>query len=111
MAQRVLVKRIEPNLWQWREVSAAGDWHNDAFYTGDINLLKETTAGKPVWFVLNGVDAVCRTVPADIKDRRQLLKILPFEIEEHIITPIEDIHMAYGPIVDDHISVVYGDES
>ncbi len=109
MAERILVKKIGGNLWQWREVTAQGTWRGDAVYAGDINLLRETVEGKAVWLVLPGPDIVSQRLPADIKDRRQLLKILPFEVEEHVINPIEDMQFAYGPVDNGSICVAYGD--
>lgn len=109
VSERILVRKIEENLWQWREVSSQGDWCAEAYYTGDINLLKESSQGKPTWLVLPGQNVVSQHVPADIKDRNQLLKILPYEIEDDVIDPIEDMHFSYGQILGDSISVAYGE--
>lgn len=97
-----------PNLWQWRELDSAGQWLNDSFYTGDINLLKETVAGRLVSLILPGQDIVSDCVPADITDRKQLLKILPYELEEFIIEPVEDLQFTFGPIENGTICVAYG---
>lgn len=107
MSERILVRKIEDNLWQWRAVSAAGEWYGEAFYTGDINLLKESVAGQHVWLILPGQDVVSQQADATIKDRRQLLKILPYEVEEGIINAVEDLHFAFGAIEDDKIPLAY----
>ncbi len=109
MSERVLVRKIEDNLWQWREASSQGGWATDAYYTGDINLLTETTKGKLVWLILPGQSVVSQYLAADIKDRNQLLKLLPYEIEDNVIDPVEDVHFSFGEIQDDRIQVVYGD--
>lgn len=109
MAERVLVRQLEPNLWQWRAVTGLGQWQSEAFYTGDINLLKETIAGRSVWLIFPGVEMVSQRVVADIKDRRQLLKALPFEVEDDVINPIEDLHFAFGAVEDGTIPLAYGD--
>lgn len=108
VAEKIIVRKIEDNLWQWREVNAQGEWQSNAFYTGDINLLKESVEGKAVWLVFSGLEIVSQRMEVDIKDRRQLVKILPFEIEEHIIDPVEDLHFCFGPVEDDKIAVAYG---
>lgn len=109
MAERILVRKIEENLWQWREVTAQGEWRSNAFYTGDINLLKESIEGKTVWLIFSGLDIVSERVAVDIKDRRQLLKILPFEVEEHIIDPVEEMQFCFGEVEGDSIALAYGE--
>lgn len=109
VSDRILVRKVEQNLWQWRAVSAQGEWHSEAFYTGDINLLKESVEGRHVWLILPGQNIVSLRADATIKDRRQLLKIVPYEIEEGIITAVEDLHFAFGAIEGDKIPVAYTD--
>lgn len=109
MSEKVLVRKIAHNLWQWREVTTLGTWRADTFYTGDINLLKETVEGRLVSLILPGQDIVSDRLPADISDRRQLLKILPFEVEEFIIDDVDDLHFAYGAVTNQTIPVAYAD--
>lgn len=109
VSERILVRKIEHNLWQWRQASAQGQWSSDVFYTGDINLLKESVEGRLVFLILPGQDVVSQLVDADIKDRKQLLKILPYEIEDAIIDQVEDLHFVYGAIENDTIPVAYMD--
>lgn len=108
MASKVFVRKIQDNLWQWRVATAEGQWVSDEFYTGDINLLKETIEHRLVWLMVPGANVVSQLAHADIKDRRQLIKTLPFELEEDIVDPVEDLHFAYGNIQNDTIPVVYG---
>lgn len=109
MSDRILVRKIEHNLWQWREASGQGEWLRDAFYTGDVNLLKESVDGRQVWLVIPGQEVVSQRVEVEIKDRKQLLKILPYEIEDGIIDAVEDLHFVYGNIENDTIPVAYAD--
>lgn len=109
MSERILVRKIEQNLWQWREASDNGAWLRDAFYTGDINLLKESVEGRQVWLIVPGQEVVSQRVEVEIKDRRQLLKILPYEIEDSIIDAVEDLHFVFGAIEGDTIPVAYMD--
>lgn len=109
VSERILVRKIEHNLWQWREASAEGAWLRDAFYTGDINLLKESVEGRQVWLIVPGQEVVSQRVEVEIKDRKQLLKILPYEIEDSIIDAVEDLHFVYGVIENDTIPVAYMD--
>ena len=107
MTEIVFVRKIEENLWQWRESDAQHQWVGDAFYTGDINLLKETVQGRSVYLLIPGESVVTRIAEAPIKDRRQLLKVLPYDLEEDIVEPVEDMQFAYGPIFEDQIPVAY----
>lgn len=109
MSERILVRKIGPNLWQWREATTQGEWQGDAFYTGDINLLKEAVAGRLVWLLLPGQSVVSQRVPVEIKDRKQLLKVLPYEIEDSIIDAVEELHFAFGPLQGDTVVVAYAD--
>jgi general secretion pathway protein L len=109
VSERILVRKIGHNLWQWREASAQGEWLSEAFYTGDINLLKESVQGRQIWLIVPGQEVVSQRVEVEIKDRKQLLKILPYEIEDGIIDAVEDLHFIYGPIENDTIAVVYTD--
>lgn len=109
MATRVLVRKLREDLWQWRATTAEGAWLSDEFYTGDINLLKEAIAGAIVWLIVPGTSAVSQVTEADIKDRKQLTRTLPFELEDDIIDPVEQLHFAFGPIQNDSIAVVYAE--
>ncbi|MCR6652999.1 MAG: type II secretion system protein GspL [Cellvibrionaceae bacterium] len=109
MSERILVRKIGHNLWQWREASAEGEWLSEAFYTGDVNLLKESVEGRQVWLIVPGQEVVSQRVEVEIKDRKQLLKILPYEIEDGIIDAVEDLHFVYGNVENDTIAVAYTD--
>lgn len=108
MAETILVRKRQENLWQWREVTSQGTWRSDSFYIGDIDLLTEAIAGKIVWCILPGTDIASQLLPAEIKDRGQLLKTLPFEVEEGVIDPIENLHFAFGLVESSIIPVAYG---
>lgn len=109
MANRVFVRKLQDNLWQWRPATNEGQWLGEEFFTGDINLLKESIAGQIVWLLMLGTEVVTQVADADINDRKQLLKTLPFELEEDIIDPVEDLHFAFGPLADGKIPVAYAD--
>lgn len=109
VANRVFVRKIQENLWQWREIDATDHWVTEEFYTGDSNLLKESVEGKLVALVVPGINVVSQVLPADLSDRRQLIKTLPYELEEDIIDSVDDLHFAFGPIENGTISTAYGD--
>ncbi len=110
MAERILVRKIEPGLWQWRLVTAQHEWLNESFYTGDINLLKESIEGKSCWLILDGRDVGTQTVDVGVKDRKLLPKLVPFELEDSLVTPVEDLVFAYGPLVEGNVNASYVNE-
>jgi general secretion pathway protein L len=111
VAERILVRKLNPGLWQWRAVSTQNLWLSDVFYTGDINLLAETAKGKVCWLILDGRSVVSQTVNVGIKDRKLLPKLVPFSIEESVVTSLEDLVFSYGPLVDGIVQVSYTNEA
>lgn len=109
MVDRIFVRQLEPGLYQWRTLPPQAGLRSDNVYMGDANLLKESVDGRALIYILDGRQVVTQRLPAEIKDRRQLLKVLPYEVEEHIVDPIEDVHFAYGPVEEGEISLAYTD--
>lgn len=107
MAERILVRKIEPGLWQWRMVNSQNEWLSESFYTGDVNLLEEAVAGKSCWLLLDGRNVASQSVDVGVKDRKLLSKLVPFEVEEHIVTPVDELIFAYGPLIDGVVSTQY----
>ncbi|HEY6527429.1 MAG TPA: type II secretion system protein GspL, partial [Cellvibrionaceae bacterium] len=110
MSERIYVRKLENSLWQWRYVTPLGQWSSESFYTGDINLLAESIAGKPVVLLLPGQHAVSIRVETDLKDRRLINKVLPFQVEEHIIDNLDEMAFAYGPVDDGSLTLCYTNE-
>lgn len=110
MAERILVRKIAVGLWQWRHVSPQNQWQGDSFYTGDINLLAESVAGKTCWLVLDGREVVTQRVDVGVKDRKVLSKLVPFQVEETVVTPVDELVFAYGPLVDGDVDASYARE-
>ncbi|WP_053979333.1 type II secretion system protein GspL [Marinagarivorans algicola] len=107
MAERILVRKIEPGLWQWRVVTSQNQWLSESFYTGDINLLAESVAGKACWLLLDGRTVSSQVVDVGVKDRKLLSKLVPFEVEETVVTPVDELIFAYGPLEDGLVSTQY----
>lgn len=107
VAERILVRKIEPGLWQWRFVSGGNLWLSESFYTGDINLLAESIAGKTCWLLLDGRSVSSQVVDVGVKDRKLLGKLVPFEVEETVVTPVDELIFAYGPLEEGMVSTQY----
>jgi general secretion pathway protein L len=107
VSERIFVRKCDNNLWQWRHLTPQGQWANASFYTGDINLLAESVAGKAVTLLLPGQQVVSQYIETDLKDRKLINKVIPYQIEDAIIDNIDDLVFAYGPIQDGRLLVVY----
>lgn len=110
MSERIYVRKLENNLWQWRHVTPQGQWASESFYTGDINLLAESINGKQVVLLLPGQNAVSMREETDLKDRKLISKVLPFQVEEHIIDSLDELVFAYGPVKDGALTLCYVNE-
>lgn len=110
MADRILVRKIAVGLWQWRHVSPQNQWVGDSFYTGDINLLAESVTGKTCWLVLDGCEVVTQRVDVGVKDRKVLSKLVPYQVEEAVVTPIDELVFAYGPLIEGDVDASYARE-
>ena len=110
VSERIYVRILENNLWQWRHVTPLGQWASESFYTGDINLLAESIEGKQVVLLLPGQSAVSMREETDLKDRKLIAKVLPFQVEEHIIDSLDELVFAYGPVKDGALTLCYVNE-
>ena len=108
MNQQVYARPIADALWQWR-VAEGGLWQGEGCETGDAEALKAAlpSDNTPVHIILPGEDVIAKEVPVDGIDKKLLAKMLPFELEDQIIEPVEDMHMSFGDIVDDRVQVFY----
>ncbi len=111
MSERIYVRKLENSLWQWRHVTPQGQWASESFYTGDVNLLAESIHGKQVVLLLPGQNAVTLREETDLKDRKLISKVMPFQVEEHIVDSLDDLVFAYGPVSDGAVTLCYVNEA
>lgn len=109
MIEKIFARQMENNLWQWRS-RQKNTWQNQSYFTGDAEALLTSLEGQkevPVCLLLRGASCVSREEIAETKNRRTLAKLLPYELEEDIIDPIDELHFAFGEVRDEKIPVVY----
>ncbi len=111
MADRLIVRKVKQGLWQWRWATAALEWQTDTFYTGDINLLAEAAAGKPCWLLLDGREVITRHLDVGVKDRKLLPKLVPYQLEESIVSSIDALLFAYGPLENGQLNTAFVSQS
>ena len=104
-----MLKPISQGLWQWRIANSHGEWSNDVYSTGDVDALVSAlpSATTPVTLIVPGADiATCKT-EVNEADKKHLTRLLPFELEDRIVTPVEDIHLVHGPIENENVDAYY----
>lgn len=109
MIEKIFARQMENGLWQWRLREKHG-WQNQSYYTGDAEALLTSLEGQrdvPVCLMLRGASCVAREEVAETKNRRTLGKLLPYELEEDIIDPIDELHFAFGEIINSKVPLVY----
>ncbi|MFL0811071.1 MAG: general secretion pathway protein GspL [Agarilytica sp.] len=108
MIERLFVRQINENHWQWRKQLADGSW-DDEIHAGTLELLAELlpSISTPVCLVVPGAKVVARNVSVDGTEKKHLAKLLPFEMEEEIIDPVEDLHFCFGQVENDRVNLFY----
>ncbi|MBX2857941.1 MAG: general secretion pathway protein GspL, partial [Cellvibrionaceae bacterium] len=79
------------------------------YSTGDTQALADSrsTSMVPICLGFAGQTVAARDVEMDVKDKRHLAKLLPFELEEFLIDSVDDLHFVHTPLVDNRTSVLY----
>ncbi len=108
MIDRLYVRQVTENHWQWRQQFADGSW-DGALHAGTLELMAESLphVSTAVCLLVSGADTVVRNVPVEGAEKRHLAKLIPYEMEEDIIDPVEDLHFCFGDIVDDSVNLFY----
>ncbi len=110
MTERLYVRQISDQHWQWRLLFANGEWDGD-IYAGTIELLAESLSqtNLPLCVLLPGQQAVARQMPVDSVEKKHLAKLLPYEMEEQLIDPVEELHFCFGNIANGSVNLIYLD--
>ena len=65
----------------------------------------ESSAKPDLLLVLNSTDVNVRTLSFEPEERRHILKTARFELEESLVSDVEDVHFAFGKPGEDAIAV------
>ena len=109
MAEKIIARQTFDGLWQWRSATVEGQWLSDVYHTGDNEAMAEQAKAShaAVTLLVPGESVVCCSSKVESKDKRHLAKMLPYELEEQIIDNVEDVHMVFGGIREDQVSIAY----
>lgn len=110
MNEKIFARQLDNGLWQWRLADEQGNWLNEDCFTGDNEALAESLgdrASPVVHLILPGTNVVATSETVESSIKRHLAKLLPFEMEEQIIDPVDDIHFVFGPVEGDRVEMLY----
>jgi general secretion pathway protein L len=105
----IVVRQLADDLWQWRHADSRMGWRDDQIHSGDIETLSEALprGSTPTWYFLSGEQVVTQQVTAEARERRHLAKLVPFQLEEQAIDPVDDLHFSLGPVREGKLAVAY----
>lgn len=109
MSEKLFARQLENGLWQWRRLSD-DEWATSHYDTGDNEALADSLRDNPVdavCLILPGQVAVSSVQHAEVGNRKQLQKLIPYDMEEQIIDSVEDLHFLLGVMEKDKVTVVY----
>lgn len=109
MSEKLWLRAVRQDWWQWRVTNAAGEWQTDACESGDTEALAEVLQinNLPVWLILSGQEVVTQEITFAAKERRHLSKLIPYELEEQIVDTVEEQHFSFKVLQDDQLAVNY----
>lgn len=109
MSEKLWVRSVRQDWWQWRAADAVGEWLPDSFESGDTDALAEAlqVQSLPVWLILSGQEVVTQEITFAAKERRHLSKLIPYELEDQIVDTVEDQHFTFSVLQEDQLAVSY----
>ncbi len=109
MAEKLFIRSLENGLWQWRMLSEDNEWLGENYSAGDtealIGNLHEQSPS--IYMMICGQQVASRRIDVEVKEKRHLAKLLPYEMEEEIIDSVDELHFAIGDLIDSKVSVCY----
>ena len=109
MTEIIIVRQLADDLWQWRYASSRTGWRDDEIHSGDLEGLGNSlpARGMPAFYLLPGEKVVAQRITAEARERRHLSKLVPYQLEEQAIDPVDDLHFSLGPVHDNKLAVAY----
>lgn len=81
--------------FRWGFIDELSNWPEDAYVGSEDDLLMSLShQAQPAILLLPGDKVVSLPVAYNKKEARHFLKLLPYEIEEDVLGPVEDLHFA-----------------
>ena len=120
MAEQLIIQLLAENTeedgtierhFRWGFADDLSNWAAEA-HQGDSQSLLATLEGsqRPVILLLPGHRVVTSLLPFNKKEAKHFLKLLPYEIEDDVLSSVDDLHFSVGAKTDDTIVVAYVDK-
>ncbi|MDM3869756.1 type II secretion system protein GspL [Porticoccus sp. W117] len=106
MAKPLYIRLTRNGDYQW---FADGD----VLGRGSLQQLqaeRELLSGARLWFLLPGDKVALNQLPCSTKERRHLRKAAPYELEEQLISDVEQLHFAFTSPQDDQVTAACCDQ-
>ncbi|MGS2724494.1 type II secretion system protein GspL [Porticoccus sp. GXU_MW_L64] len=106
MAKNLFIRPTHNGDYQW---FAAGE----VLGQGSLEQLqqqRELLSGARLWLLLPGDKVVLNQLPCSPKERRHLRKAAPYELEEQLISDVEQLHFAFTSPQHDQVTAACCDQ-
>ena len=104
MAKTIFIKTIGDSEYQWLADGAVLGGGSLEQLQGDI------PAGARLWLLLPGDKVLLSQLPCTAKERRHLRKAAPYELEEQLISDVEQLHFAFTSPADNMVTTAVCDK-
>lgn len=96
--------------FRWGFADELSNWAAES-HQGDAESLLATLQGnqRPVILLIPGYRVVTSLLPYNKKEAKHFVKLLPYEIEDDVLSSVEDLHFSIGTKTDDTVIVAYVD--
>ncbi|MGI1679598.1 MAG: hypothetical protein K6L75_12735 [Cellvibrionaceae bacterium] len=98
------------SVYQWRLCDEDGHWSSEKQIGSVQEFRGSFTANATdiqVCLLLSGTEVITQPVPINIKERRHLQKLVPFELEDNLTDEIDDLHFALASPTENEVVTAY----
>ncbi len=101
----------DEGLYTWRLREVGGYWLDDAL-EGTLDELAEYIGGRPceVWLLLPGTRVITHQMAFSPQERKHLVSITPFQLEDSVATDVDLLHFALAAPGETEVAVAYTDK-
>ena len=97
-------------LYRWSLSGAERAWDDVQSGTEEELFLWLVDITHPIVLIIPGEKVVAQQVPYSEKEKRYFAKMLPYELEEHVVGDVEDLHFSVGTVQTSKINIAYIDK-
>ena len=111
MASQLIARELGSGFWQWAELDDNGSANYESLSSGDTEQLLEAlrAPSQIINVAMRGQQIVSTELAFDAKQKKHAAKLIPYELEDELSSPVDDVHFSFGQIEQDRIPVLYAD--